>query len=142
MDGSEVDARLRDTRTGVLALANDGVAYAIPLNHYYEDGRLYFRIGYTDDSQKRDFIEATDTATYILHGTEPTDDPREFDSWTIVITGTIRDLTDEEKRTFDTAEINRDFAPIRVFDEDIDEMEITVVELVADTITGRITPNQ
>jgi nitroimidazol reductase NimA-like FMN-containing flavoprotein (pyridoxamine 5'-phosphate oxidase superfamily) len=142
MDESEVEERLRTTRTGVLALSNHGDAYAIPLAHHYDGDALYFRLGFNGDSKKREFMEATETATYVLYGTETTDDPREMDSWSIVISGTLRELTADEKRSYDTAEINQNFSPIRVFDEEIDDIDIEVVELVIDSITGRVTPTQ
>lgn len=142
MDESEVEERLRTTETGVLALSDGGESYAIPLDHYYEDGNLYFRLGITEGSEKRDFIEATERSSYVLYGAEATEDPRELDSWSIVIEGTLRKLTDEQRQYFDTAEINRDFAPIRVFDEDIEEIDIELFELEIDRMTGRITLTQ
>lgn len=140
MDESEVERRLRETDSGVLALASDDTAYAIPLVHYYDDeGRLYFRFGWTEGSQKRAFMDDTATACYLLYETAPTEDPRALDSWSILVTGQLRELPASEAARFDTAEINRHFPPIRVFDEDIDAMEIDIVELVIETITGRIT---
>jgi len=40
----------------------------------------------------------------------------------------------------DTAEINRHFTPIRVFDEAIEDVDIVIAEFVIDTLTGRKTP--
>lgn len=139
MDESEVDERLRETGTGVLALSRDGEAYAVPLAHYYDGTALYFRLGHTEGSKKHEFIEATDTACYLLYDAEPTDEPREIDSWSIMATGDLVELPEDERSEFDTAEINRRFAPIRVFDEAIDEIEIVVVKLEIDALTGRIT---
>lgn len=139
MDESEVEERLRETGTGVLALSRGGEAYAVPLAHYYDGTALYFRLGYTEGSKKREFVEATDTACYLLYDAEPTDEARELDSWSVVVTGGLTELSGDERAAFDTAEINRRFAPIRVFDETVDEIEIAIVRLEIDGLTGRIT---
>lgn len=139
MDESEVEERLREAESGVLALAKDGESYAIPLVHYYDDGALYFRLGYTEGSRKHAFVEATETATYLLYGATTTDETRALDSWSVVATGRLVELAGEERDAFDTAEINRRFAPIRVFDEDIDEIEIAIVRLDVERLTGRRT---
>lgn len=142
MDDSEIEDHLEAAESGVLALSDDGDAYAIPLDHYYDGDELYFRLGKTEGSTKREFYETTETACYVLYGIEPTDDPQELDSWSIVITGQLVELPETEHERFDTAEINRHFSPIRVFDEAIDDVEITLVRLEIDTITGRRTPEE
>jgi nitroimidazol reductase NimA-like FMN-containing flavoprotein (pyridoxamine 5'-phosphate oxidase superfamily) len=116
MDDSKIEDRLQTAETGVLALAGDDDAYAVPLAHYYDGDSLY--------------------------GAEPTDDPRGLDSWSIVVTGQLVELPETERERFDTADINRHFSPIRVFDEAIEDIEIAVVGLDIDTIIGRYTPVQ
>lgn len=139
MDQDDVERRLEEARTGVLALAREGDAYAIPLGHYYDGTGLYLRLGSTDESEKSSFIQSTGTACYVLYGTEETEAPREIDSWSVVVRGTLAELPPERRAEFDTAAINRRFAPIRVFDEPIDEMEIDIYELDVDVVTGRAT---
>lgn len=139
MNDEAIDERLQTTETGVLSLARDDDAYAIPLAHYYDGERLYFRLGVTEGSTKQAFWESTDTACYCLYGADPTDDPHGLDSWSIIITGELVELPEEDHDRFDTAEINRKFAPIRVFGEAIEEIEVTILELTVDTITGRRT---
>jgi nitroimidazol reductase NimA-like FMN-containing flavoprotein (pyridoxamine 5'-phosphate oxidase superfamily) len=141
MSEAAVADRLNEVETGVLALSNDGDAYAVPVAHYYDGDGLYFRLGITEGSRKRAFIRNTETATYLLYDTEATDAPRELDSWSILITGTLRELPEERHSEFDTAEINRRFSPIRVFDGNVDEIEISVFEFEIDAITGRKTPS-
>lgn len=75
MDDDEIDERLRTSETGVLSLSREGDAYAIPLAHYYDEDGLYFRVGMTEGSRKRAFFETTETACYVLYGTEPIDEP-------------------------------------------------------------------
>ncbi|WP_232820615.1 pyridoxamine 5'-phosphate oxidase family protein [Halorussus litoreus] len=141
MDDSEIEDRLRTTETGVLSLCSEGDAYAIPLAHYYDGENLYFRIGETEGSEKREFMRSPGDARYVLYGTEATDDPRELDSWSVLVTGRLAELDESGYDRFDTAEINRRFSPIRVFDEDIEDVEITILKFVVDTITGRATPS-
>lgn len=125
-------------KVGIPSLYQDG----IPLAHYYDGDSLYFRLGLTAGSTKREFYETTEMACYVLYGAEPTDDPRGLDSWSIIVTGQLVELPETEHERFDTAEINRHFSPIRVFDEAIEDIDITVVKLDIDTITGRHTPAQ
>lgn len=139
LDDAEVEERLRETETGVLALTDGTEAYAIPLSHYYDGRALYFRLGVTPDSEKTRFIDATETASYLLYEAARTDSAEELDSWSVQVTGSIREIPDERYREFDTAEINRRFAPIRVFDEDIADVEIEIYELEIDSMTGRAT---
>lgn len=139
MDDDEIERRLRAVETGVLSLATDNEAYAIPLGHYYDDGRLYFRLGKTDDSTKWDWIGATERASYVVYGTEPAADSDEIESWSVQIVGPLRELPPEERDRFDTAEINRDFTPIRVFDEAVEDVDIAVLELTIEEIAGRKT---
>jgi nitroimidazol reductase NimA-like FMN-containing flavoprotein (pyridoxamine 5'-phosphate oxidase superfamily) len=139
MSDDEVATRLREARTGVLSLCDDADARAVPLVHYYDGANLYFRLGKTDDSEKWDAIERTETATYVVYDAEPTDGPDELDSWSIHVTGRLRELPDTDYGRFETAEINRRFAPIRVFDEPIEDIDIAIVELAVETLTGRMT---
>lgn len=139
MSDDDIERRLDSTRTGVLALCADADARALPLAHYYDGEHLYFRLGKTGGSEKWDAIERTDTATYVVYDAEPTDGPDELASWSIHATGRLRELPESESARFDTAEINRRFSPIRIFDEDIDDVDIAIVELAIETLTGRET---
>jgi len=139
MADADVEERLQTAESGVLSLSKQNDAYAVPLAHLYDDGRLYFRLGITEGSRKREFLEATGTACYVLYGAEPTDDPRELDSWSIVITGQLSEVPEAEHDRFDTATINHEFTPIRVFDERVEDIDITIVELEIETMTGRST---
>jgi len=139
MDDDEIERRFRSVDTGVLSLAKGDEAYAVPLAHHYDGEHLYFRLGKTDDSTKWAWIDATERANYVVYGTEPAVDADEIESWSVQITGTLRELSPEERERFDTAEINRDFAPIRLFDEAVADVDIAILELAIDSITGRRT---
>jgi nitroimidazol reductase NimA-like FMN-containing flavoprotein (pyridoxamine 5'-phosphate oxidase superfamily) len=139
MDAREVEQRLQSTETGVLSLARDGEAYAIPVAHYYDGERLFFRLGVVEGSKKRSFWEATETACYTLHGADPVDGSRRLDSWSVVATGRLVELPASAHDRFDTAEINRRFAPLRVFGEAVEDIEVVVLEFDIETLTGRRT---
>ncbi|AGB39394.1 pyridoxamine 5'-phosphate oxidase family protein [Natronococcus occultus] len=137
MDEAEIEATLETTATGVLALANDGAAYAIPVGCDYEDGTLYFRL--TDDgaSKKLSYLETTTEACVLLYADEPSGD-----SWSVVAVGPIRELTDEELGAFDEATMLERFGKPRIFDEDLDALEWSVYELDIEEVTGRKTGSQ
>lgn len=139
MSDDDIERRLRAAQTGVLALCEDADARAVPLAHYYDGESLYFRLGKTADSEKWDAIERTDSATYVVYEADPTDGPVELASWSIHATGRLRELPVSDHDRFDTAEINRRFAPIRIFDEGIAEVDIAIVELELEGLTGRET---
>jgi nitroimidazol reductase NimA-like FMN-containing flavoprotein (pyridoxamine 5'-phosphate oxidase superfamily) len=139
MSEEEVEARLAAATTGVLALCDDGDSRAIPLAHYYDGEHLYFRLGKTEGSEKWEAMQSPGVVTYVVYGTVPTEGPEEFDSWSIHVTGRLRELPEAEHGRFDTAEINEEFAPIRVFDEAIEDIDIAIVELTVETIAGRTT---
>jgi nitroimidazol reductase NimA-like FMN-containing flavoprotein (pyridoxamine 5'-phosphate oxidase superfamily) len=136
---SEVEERLEATHTGVLALASEAESYAIPLAHFYDGQNLYLRLGMSPGSTKATFLESTKKATYLLYGAEPTEAAHGLDSWSIVLTGALEEIPPAEYERFDTAEINARFAPIRVFGEDIDQIEIKIYEFLIESSTGRAT---
>lgn len=140
MDDAEIDERLRSTGTGVLSFADGDAGYGIPLAHHYDGDHLYFRLGVTEDSRKRRLLDGGGPVSYAVYDTEETADARGLESWSVVVSGTLARIPESEHERFDTAEINRQFTPIRVFDEDVDEMEIVIVRLDADAVTGRTTP--
>ncbi|EMA62424.1 pyridoxamine 5'-phosphate oxidase family protein [Halorubrum lipolyticum] len=140
MDDAETAERLRAATSGVLSLARENDAYALPLAHYYDGEKLYFRLGLSDGSTKLAFWDATETACYVVHSTESTDEPQEIDSWSVVVTGRLTELSEAERERFDTAEINRRFTPIRVFDEAIEDIDVVIAGFEIDEMTGRTTP--
>lgn len=134
MDREAVEDRIEEAEVGVLGLANGTEAYAIPVAYQFLGDRICFRLSRVDGSRKMDFIESTDRATLVVYGF---DSPR--DSWSVLIEGPIRVLSDAESEQLDDAMINKWFAQLRVFDEPIDEIELVLAELEIETITGRET---
>ena len=134
MGRAEAEEYLREAETGVLSLAADGDAYGIPLAHHYEGGdSVVFRLGVDADSEKVEFLEATGEASYVVYGY---DDPR--DSWSVMVRGPIEPVSSGDER-FDVAEINRQYPDIRIFDEDVGDLEVRLYELHVESMTGRRT---
>jgi nitroimidazol reductase NimA-like FMN-containing flavoprotein (pyridoxamine 5'-phosphate oxidase superfamily) len=139
MDQETVERRLHEAGTGVLSLADGDDAYAVPVACHYEDGVVFFRLGETADSTKTEYLDATDTATLVVYAVDPTEEPRELDSWSILVRGPLRKVPGDDAG-YDAAAINEQFAPIRVFDEDLDDLELGLWALEIDSIAGRETP--
>lgn len=130
MDEGTVEKRLDAAETGVLALAEDGDAYAIPVAFHREGEWVYFRLAIHEGSEKAPYLGSTAQAALVVYDTDPPDD-----SWSIVLRGPIR----ESEREFGEATINALFTPLRVFGEAIEGVEPTVYELEVETVTGRTT---
>ncbi|WP_410765255.1 pyridoxamine 5'-phosphate oxidase family protein [Haloferax sp. DFSO60] len=133
MDDEEVAMRLQDADSGVLSLAADNRAYAIPVHVHYDDEseRLLFRLSDDGRSEKFEFIDSTEEATFICYGDEGED------SWSIIARGAIRRLPDDELP--DETTLNTVYRSLRVFDEDIADLKLVPLELVPEKLTGRKT---
>ena len=136
MPESEIESCLSDVGHGVLSLADGDDSYAIPLYHHYEDGTLFFRLGETPSDSKADYIETTDTATYVVFEAEATAGPAEARGWSVIARGPIERVP-ESHPAYDVASINEQFAPIRIFDEAHDEVELRLYELRPEVLSGR-----
>lgn len=134
MTDEAVDRRLRENDTGVLSLARDGDAYAIPAAYYYDGTSLLLRLGDHPESDKMRYIESTENACFVVH-----EKRGEGDAWSVVVNGPLRRLTEDEMDEFTETEINERFPSIWVFDEEIAELEPVILELPLDDVTGRET---
>lgn len=134
MSDEELTERLDEESFGVLSLARDDEAYAIPVGLHYNGERVLFRLSDDEDSEKLRFLESTERASLLLY-----EAPGERDSWSVLIRGPVRKLPEDEQAEISDAELNEWFAPFRVFDEAIEDVEFALYELEPDTITGRKT---
>jgi len=129
MDDEEVERHLREAMTGVLSLARDDDAYAVPVGCHYDGDRLLLRLAVESGGEKMSFVDETGQACFVVY--EATTD----ESWSVLVVGTLRETTEE----FTAAQVNQWFAPLRVFSEAIDDVEPVLYELEMDTVTGRTT---
>jgi hypothetical protein len=129
MTDEEADQYLRDGEVGVLSLADDGDAYAVPVGYHYDGQRLLVRLGERDDSTKMEYLENTGTATLVVYEKED-----ERSSWSLLVRGKLVELPSETDR-----EINEQFEPFRLFGESVADVDAAVFELRMDEVTGRRT---
>lgn len=134
IDDKEVERRLRERSHGVLALARENDAYAIPLNYHYNGDRLLLRVSEKPESTKVAYIQSTETATFVVYGVE--DEER---SWSVMIRGQLDRLSKDEQEGITDALINEWFPPFRLFDEEVLDVEMAIYELNPDEIVGRKT---
>ena len=128
-----VDHRLRDRGHGVVALADGAESYAVPINYVYEDSRLLLRMSEEAGSEKVAFAESTETATLVVY------DVDEEGSWSVLLRGPIRRLSANEQAAFTDRWINERFPPFRLFDEDVEDVEMVFYELEVVERVGRRT---
>lgn len=122
---------------GVLALyGENGYPYALPLDHLYDDGKLYFHCA--AEGHKIDAIKANPHASYCVMD----EGFRKENEWalninSVIVFGTIRFVTDKEQmllllrklgnKHYPTPEaveheIERDFKRVCMFELSIDHM--------------------
>lgn len=133
MDDEAVAERLRTTTAGSLALADDGEAYAVPVAYYYDGEAVFFRLGAHAGSEKLAFVETTTRATLLVYGVDDETD----ESWSVVVRGPLTRV--EAAEAPDAAELNVTYTPMRVFGEDVADLEPVVYRLGPDEVTGRRT---
>jgi len=130
MTESDIDDQLRTGHHGVLGLAHDDDAYAVPLSYHYDGGRFLLRVsGHDRDSEKRRFLDTTDTATFVCY------DASADESWSIHVRGPIREWDGDA----DEATLNEWFPPFRLFDEAVERVAFTLYALEMETVIGRQT---
>ncbi len=136
MSDDEIESALREVGHGVLSLADGDESYAVPLYHHYEDGTIFFRLGETPDDSKADYIETTETATYVVFEAEETADPAAERGWSVIARGPIARVP-RSHPAYDIESINEQFAPIRIFEEAHDEVALTLYKLRPEMLSGR-----
>lgn len=130
MSESDIDGHLRAGEHGVLGLADHDDAYAVPLSYHYDGERLLLRVSEHDhDSEKGQFLETTNTATFVCYEASTNE------SWSIHVRGPLQKWeTDVEE-----ASLNDWFQPFRLFDEAVESVNFSLYELKMETVIGRKT---
>lgn len=129
MTESEIDEFLRDGENGVLGLAADDDAYAIPLSYHYDGERLLLRVSEHGHSEKGRYIETTDTATFVRF------DASTEESSSVQVRGPLERWSGD----VDEATLNEWFPPFRLYDEAVEDVEFVLYELRMEEVTGRRT---
>lgn len=130
LTASEIDDHLRAGEHGVLGLAADNEAYAVPLSYHYDGDRFLLRVSDHDDgSEKARFLETTETATFVCY------EASTKESWSIHVRGPIQKWEDE----VDETTLNEWFQPFRLFDESVESVGFSLYDLGMETVIGRKT---
>lgn len=124
---------LTSHHVGVLALADGGSAYAVPVDYHYDGESLYLRLSDDGSSRKLAYLEATIDVEFLVYGH---DGP--YDSWSVLVTGDV-DEVDPEAAGIGAATVNDWFGPVRVFDETVPDLEIRLFRLDPASVVGRAT---
>ncbi|MHC3438131.1 pyridoxamine 5'-phosphate oxidase family protein [Natrialbaceae archaeon A-gly3] len=90
MTDEEVRGYLEGGEVGVLSLAKNGRAYAIPVGYLFDDSSLFIRLSEEYSSKKMEFIDGTTEACFLLY------DVKGSASWSIVATGGLSELEADE----------------------------------------------
>ena len=134
MDTDTIERHLENGSVGVLALADDSSAYAVPVGYQYDGRSLYIRLADDGSSTKMAYVETTTDACFCLYSNGSGDE-----SWSILVNGPLRKLTGEERDRFDATALNEAFHQLYVFDQEIEAIALELYELEITSITGRLT---
>lgn len=139
LDQPDIDAFLETQSTGTLSFAKENDSYAIPVAFTYapESRDLYFRLGYAPESRKREYIEATDNATFVVAA--ETDD-----GWKSVVArgrlehrNTVEDLSRHRLPGEDVSQADRELRiPFYHVFETPEEMLFALVRMDVTELTG------
>ena len=76
-NNEECERILTDSYIGILVMCRDDEPYAVPINHSYADGKLYFQCGLT--GRKLDMIRANPKVCYVVNNYFG--DPNDLNVW-------------------------------------------------------------
>jgi len=100
-NNEECERILKGSRVGILVMCNNSEPYAVPINHAYSDGKLYFHCGTT--GKKLDMIRANPHVCYVVN--DHFGDPGEYmegarchGNWeSVIVRGKARVLDDPDE---------------------------------------------
>lgn len=134
MEAGRIDDFLAERWYGVLGLARAGESYAVPVSYAYErtDRELYFRLAYAPDSYKREFVDATRVATFVV--TDHTDEGVA----SVIARGPLEEVTESTVSTALMESIRTLEIPFAsIFERQPGELEYRIARLTPETMSGR-----
>jgi nitroimidazol reductase NimA-like FMN-containing flavoprotein (pyridoxamine 5'-phosphate oxidase superfamily) len=139
LDDAALESFLDARSVGTLSLARGDESYAVPVAFTFDPDRrdFYFRLGYAPGSRKREFIDATERATFVVAADTEA-------GWKSVIArgglehrSTVEDLDVHRPDDGSISQAERELAiPFYHVFEAPDEMVFALVRLPADELTG------
>lgn len=135
MDATETVQFLHTQDAGVLSLSRGGDAYGIPVSFNYrkKNRRVYFRLGFGPDSRKREFLDATETASFEVH-------EHTAEGWkSVVASGPLVEIASDEIGTQVVQSVEQLQIPYyQVFDRDREDLDFSIVYLDVETMRGLV----
>jgi len=133
MDAIEIAEFLESQHTGVLSLADGDDAYSIPISFDYDadESAVYFRFGYGADSQKRQYLDTVDTASFVVYD-------RTDEGWkSVVMEGGLEPVSESSLGSSVVEAVDSlDIPYFRVHHRPAGEMDFNIVRLDATKLTG------
>lgn len=134
MDREAIDELLGTGGVGVLALADADEPYAIPVSYGYDadEGAVYLRLGFAEDSEKRRFVSRSDGVVLVVTA--------EGDAgWqSVVVRGPLAEVPEA---TIDGTVVESiraiDIPFFTIYEEPARELEYELYRIDPEEITGR-----
>jgi nitroimidazol reductase NimA-like FMN-containing flavoprotein (pyridoxamine 5'-phosphate oxidase superfamily) len=138
---AQAEACLERAEYGVLGLSRDGEAYTVPVSFGYDRDltRLYFLFAFDEGSQKRAFIETTDTATFTVVDSDLPD------AWTSVIfRGELGALSDTQTTAYSALGDTATFPAMHTFEDYVtgETVEQALYQFDVESVTARGSPGR
>lgn len=139
----EDDARthLERAEFGVLGLTKEGEAYTFPISFGFDAdvSTLYFLFEFDGESKKREFVDTTETASFVVVESELPD------AWaSVILTGEISKLSADESTAYMALANTACFPALNTFEDyvNMETTEHTFYQFDVETITARQSPTQ
>lgn len=129
----EIDRLPVEEGVGLLSLADDGVAYAVPISFGYdgEDRPYFFAIRFGEKSRKAEFMERTDTATFVVYTVSS---PTKWRS--VLVTGEVGTVPESDHDAMEEVMYD-DALAARLFPYDEPVTEVRRAELRGESVSDR-----
>ncbi|MFC6732321.1 pyridoxamine 5'-phosphate oxidase family protein [Haladaptatus sp. DYSN1] len=134
MGDAEIEAFLDRGGSGVLALARDADSYAIPISYGFDPAttRFYFRLGYGPESQKRAYVEDTETARLVVY------DEVDGEWRSVIAAGRLREIADDELNLEVVRALRQaDLPLLDIFETPTEDLVFSMYVLDTVELTGR-----
>ena len=132
MDRDEIDELLGTGGVGVLALAEENDPYAIPVSYGYDGDDVYLRLGFGEDSEKKQYLANSERVVLVV--TNEGDQGWE----STVVRGTLSEIPEASiDGTVVEAIRSIDIPFFTIYEEAPRELEYQLYRLHPDEITGR-----
>lgn len=134
LSDTEIDEFLGRHETGVLALAREGEAYAIPVSYGYDtENRLfYLRLVSNPESEKREFLQSTSHARLVVY---EEDDPVYL---SVVTTGTLSEIERDQLTVEHVKQYGDAKRPLyEIWGGSLSALNVRLYRLDPDVLSGR-----